>query len=108
MITAARDPAGIVRDMITAGNLSRVIQIAVRLGVPDLVAEGSRTEAELAVATGTHDGALERLMRVLAANDLCAKHEGGIWKLTALGETLRSDSPAACHGAALYLSLIHI
>jgi hypothetical protein len=91
--------------MITAGHLSRVIQIAVRLRIPDLVAEGSRTTAALAAATRTHDGALERLLRALAANDLCAKHEGGTWELTALGETLLSDSPTACHGAALYWGL---
>jgi hypothetical protein len=56
--TAARNPTDTVRDMITAGHLSRAIQIAVRLSIPDLVAEGSRTTAALAAATGTHDGAL--------------------------------------------------
>jgi hypothetical protein len=103
--TAVSDPADTVRDMITAGHLSRVIQIAVRLNVPDLVAEGCRTTAELAAATGTHGGALERLLRALVANNLCAKHEGDTWELTALGETLRSDSPTACHRAALYWGL---
>jgi hypothetical protein len=105
MSAADSNPADIVRGMITAGHLSRAIQIAVRLGVPDLIARGTRTTAELAAATGTHDGAFGRLLRALAAHDLCTKNTGGTWELTALGETLRSDFPSACHGAALYWGL---
>jgi O-methyltransferase domain len=101
----AGNPGDVVRGMITAGHLARVIQIAVRLGIPDLVADGGRTTPQLAAAAGTHSEALERMLRVLAAHDLCAKRERGTWGLTTLGETLRSDSPTACHRAALYWGL---
>ena len=91
--------------MITAGHLARVIQIAVRLGIPDLVADGGRTTSAIAAASGMHGEALERMLRALAAHDLCAPRERGTWELTTLGETLRSNSPTACHGAALYWGL---
>lgn len=81
--------------MITAGHLARVIQVAARFGIPDLVAAGTRTTEQLAAASGTHKDALERLLRVLAANGLCSRRERGTWELTSLGETLRSDAPSA-------------
>ena len=105
MSVTSNIPADTVRTMITSGHLARVVQIAVRLGIPDLVAGGARTTEQLAAASETHVGALERLLRVLAVNDLCLKRECGTWELTSLGETLRSDSPTACHGAALYWGL---
>jgi hypothetical protein len=105
MSIAANYPADAVRKMITAGHVSRIIQVAVRLGIPDLVADGARTTEQLAAASRTHGGALERFLRVLAANDLCSRRAGGTWELTGLGETLRSDSQTACHLAALYWGL---
>ena len=105
MSVIADNPGDVVRSMITAGHLARVIQVAVRFGIPDLVADGRRTTAQLAAATGTHDEALGRLLRVLAAHDLCIGDQQGTWALTALGETLRSGSLTACHGAALYWGL---
>ena len=105
MSVVTTNPAGVVRHMITAGHLSRVIQVATRLGIPNLMAGGARTTEQLATASGTHNGALERLLRVFAANDLCSRRECGTWELTSLGETLCSGSPSACHGAALYWGL---
>ena len=105
MSIATDNPAGTVRHMITAGHLSRVIQVATRLGIPDLIAGGARMTEQLAAASGTHMDALERLLRVLAANGLCSRRGCGAWELTNLGATLRSDSPSACHGAALYWGL---
>jgi hypothetical protein len=103
--TTAGNPAALVQEMITAGHVSRAIQIAVRLGIPDLIAVGRRTTEQLAEATGTNSRALERLLRVLAVNELCALDERGTWQLTNLGHTLRSGSPTACHAAALYWGL---
>ena len=103
-ITANR-ASDAVRQMITAGHLSRVIQIAVQLGIPDLMAGSVHTTEQLAAASRTHSGALDRLLRVLAANDLCSKRECGTWELTSLGEMLRSAAPGACHAAALYWGL---
>ena len=45
------------------------------------------------------------MLRALEAHDLCAHRESGTWELTTLGEMLRSNSPTACHGAALYWGL---
>lgn len=104
-MSVATNPAGAIRHMITAAHLSRVIQVAARLGIPDLVAGGDRTTEQLAAASGTHEGALERLLRVLAANGLCSRCDLGTWELTQLGEALRSDSPSACHEAAVYWGL---
>ena len=105
MSITPNNPADAVRTMITAGHLSRVIQIAAQFGIPDLMASGTRNTEQLAAASGTQAGPLERLLRVLAANDLCSRRQCGTWELTRLGETLRSDSPGACHAAALYWGL---
>ncbi|GFH38219.1 methyltransferase [Streptomyces pacificus] len=45
---------------------ARAVHVAAELGIPDLLAEGDRTVADLAERTGTHAPTLGRLLRVLS------------------------------------------
>ncbi|MFG3258993.1 methyltransferase [Streptomyces sp. NPDC048172] len=67
-------------------------------GVPD---DGTRSVDALALATGTHPGALHRLLRAGAALGLLAPHGGGRFALTPLGQAFR-DGPGPRALAALY------
>lgn len=72
---------------------SQVLNVAVRLGVADLMDGGSKTSEELASATGTHPPSLHRLLRALTCLGVLEETKAGRFELTALGALLRTDSP---------------
>jgi hypothetical protein len=70
-----------------------VIYTAVRLGLPDKIAQGLSSAEELASASGTDPRSTFRLMRALAVLGLCRHLGGGRFALTESGELLRTEVP---------------
>jgi hypothetical protein len=64
-----------------------------RLGIADLIEDGSKDSAELARATGTHPSSLLRVLRALCSVGVFAQDHPGRFTLTPLGATLRSGAP---------------
>src|SRR4051812_41470274 len=91
--------AGLLR-LIYGYQVSQAIHVAAALGIADALADGPRAVGDLASATATHAGALNRLLRALAAVEVLHEEPDGIFGLTALGEALRgpAGSLAAFHG----------
>ena len=87
-------PAAILR-LATAYQASQIVYVAAKLGIADLLAGGSKTSQELATATGSHAGAMRRLLRVLVAFGVVAETEPGRFALTPLSECLRRDAPGS-------------
>ena len=92
-----------MRSLIAGYWVSRLIYVAARLGLADLLEKGPLTAEELAGRAGVHPGALYRMMRTLASYGVFTEGKDGRFKLTPLGTTLRSDVPASMHGFALFL-----
>lgn len=113
--------------LANAFQLSRAVQVAARLGLGRLLADGGRDVAALAAATGTDPGALRRLLRFLAELGVVAELGDGRFGPTplsarlhlvdnvaqgeeawaawgALPEALRTGGPAfpMVHGASFY------
>ncbi|MFB7479895.1 methyltransferase [Streptomyces anulatus] len=73
---------------------AQIIHAAVRLGLPDQLAEGPRTCAELARACGADETALRRLLRGMAGTGIVTPDGGpDRYVLTPMGRPLRSDVP---------------
>jgi hypothetical protein len=70
---------------------SRAIQLAAELGLADLLADGTRTSGDLAVATDTDARSLFRLLRTLASLGVICQIQPDHFALTPLGECLRTD-----------------
>jgi len=70
-----------------AGNVTTAI---CRLDIPDLLADGSKTSAELAEAAGADPGSMYRLARAAAAYGVLTETETGRFALTDVGQTLRA------------------
>jgi hypothetical protein len=66
-----------VVELITGGWRAQALYTAVKLRLPDHVAAGSTTDAELARATGAREDGIHRLMRLLVAMDVFAGAGGG-------------------------------
>jgi hypothetical protein len=80
-------------QLIAGFRISRILHVAARLGLADLLRETPSDSAALASVTGTHAPSLYRLMRALASIGVLAEDEEHRFSLTALGNSLRSDVP---------------
>ncbi|MEV6814715.1 methyltransferase [Micromonospora sp. NPDC051296] len=76
------------------------LRAAAAVNVADHLADGPRTAAELAAATGTDADALRRVLRLLAARDVVHERDGR-FGLTDKGAALRSDSPVPARAGIL-------
>ena len=74
--------------------VSQAIRVVAELKIPDLMSGGERTIDDLAAATGSHAGALYRVMRLLAAEGVFSEVSPRRFALTDVGGALRSDTPA--------------
>jgi orsellinic acid C2-O-methyltransferase len=95
-------PTQRVHDMIFGAWGTQAIYVAAKLGIPDLLAGGPRTSAELAEATAAHAPSLRRLMRFLTALGVCAQVGEESFELTAIGELLRSGVPSSARSMAIW------
>jgi hypothetical protein len=72
-----------------------------KLGVPDLLAAGPRSVAELAEETGTNRQALGRVLRALSAAGVLTAAGEASYELTPMGHLLRTGVPRSSHDAAV-------
>lgn len=79
-----------------------MVGVAVRLGIPDLLADEPKTAGELAEVTGQHPGALGRMMRALAARGVFEEQPDGRYALTPLSELLRSGVAGSLRAISLW------
>lgn len=74
-----------------AFRMSRILGVAVELGIPEFLARHPHTSAQLAADTGTHEPSLRRMLRALVAMEVLAEDREGRFSLTSLGDELRAD-----------------
>jgi hypothetical protein len=79
-----------VMELIHGFWKSQAVFVAAKLGLADLLADGPKTAAELAQATGTHAFSLYRLLRALASVGIFVQDSAGRFGLTPMAECLRS------------------
>jgi hypothetical protein len=67
-------------QLATGHYLSHALYLAARLGIADLLKDGSRHSTELAEATATHAPSLNRVMRLLASAGVFEEQENGSFR----------------------------
>jgi hypothetical protein len=72
--------------------LPRTLHVVAELGIADALGEAAQSPEDLAAATGTNAGALERALRLLSAHGVFQKAGGG-YAHTPASQLLRSDHP---------------
>ena len=80
---------------------TQLLSIAARLGIADLLAEGPRSAAELAVETSTHPRSLYRFLRAMAAFGVFAELDAERFQNTPLSELLRTGVPGSMRNSAI-------
>jgi hypothetical protein len=86
-------PLALLFQMMNQYRLPQAIFVAARLGIADVLADGPKSAAEVAQATGTHRPTLDHLLRLLGSNEVLREEADGRFGLTALSSYLRSDTP---------------
>ncbi len=102
---AKKLPLPTVMLNLTIGHwVARLIHIAARLKLADLLNDGPRTADQLAAATDMQAPALYRVLRALASVGVFAETKGGRFKLTPLAATLQTGVPGSMRGWALMIN----
>jgi hypothetical protein len=78
--------------LITGYQVSQVLYVAVRAGIVDALRDGSKSSADLAIATRTHAPSVHRLLRTLTAYGVLDEVASDRFALTDMGQYLRSDA----------------
>lgn len=99
--TEVREPEEVAWRLVTASWITHALRAAAVLGIPDLLADGSRSVGDLATATETDAPALARLLRTLTALGVCAETDQGTIQLTPVGAFLRADVVGSAQPFAL-------
>jgi ubiquinone/menaquinone biosynthesis C-methylase UbiE len=99
--SADRLPSQLMR-LIDGFVTTQLIYVAAKLGVPDVLADGPRTGAEIADAVGADRDALVRVLRGLVTDEVLAEADDDRFALTPLGGCLRSMRGAALARGDVY------
>jgi hypothetical protein len=87
--------------MISGYAVSRLIYLAAKLNLADLLKDGPQSANHLACETKTNPVALRRIMRGLVALGVFAENLSGEFELTALGRLMQTDAPGSLCKLAL-------
>jgi hypothetical protein len=96
---STQDP---VIDLVSGFQASQAISVFAELGIADLLKNDAQHVDAIAQATECYPRSLYRLLHMLASVGILEELAGQNFKLTALGECLRSDSPSKCSAWARY------
>ena len=91
----ARSAAQRLDEILVLARLQQAMSVASSLGIPDMLATGPRSVGEVAEAIGAHEEALYRLLGTLAAGGILHEVADRRFRLTDVGELLRSDVPGS-------------
>ena len=91
-----------LREVITGGWRTRLIDDGVRSGLIDALGAGPRSVDELAQELGLHAETVLRVLRALATFGLCEHVSPRAFAATPLGMRLRKDAPNSMRGVALH------
>lgn len=84
--------------------ISQALFVAAKLGIPDLLANGARSTADLAQASETDERSLFRLLRSLASVGAFTQVSERTFANTPMTEFLRSDVPGSMREMILWMS----
>jgi O-methyltransferase. len=90
--------------MIAMRHVPQALHVVAVLGIADLIADGPKSSDELAHVTGSHARTLYRVLRTLVGAGVFVEDKAGLFRLTALGEPLRSDTADSVRAATIFLN----
>jgi O-methyltransferase/methyltransferase family protein len=96
-------PSATLLGLLAGSWLSQAIYVVAKLGIADLLAAGPAPSTTLAEITGTHAGALYRILRALASVGVFAEDDDRRFQLTPAAACLCSKTPGSLRAFAVML-----
>jgi O-methyltransferase domain len=96
----AQTPFDAISKATQAFVVSSCVYAVTQAGIADALSDSPKSAEDLADATGTHSGALGRILRVLCGEGVFAAHDGH-YVHTAASRLLRKDHPQSLGGFVL-------
>jgi DNA-binding MarR family transcriptional regulator len=107
-MSSQADPAGTSDDatatiqaLIAGARNTQLIYVAAKLGLADVLRDGSRNADDIAAELGVNAPTLTRVLRGLANRGLVTEERSGAFSLTPLGQHLRADAPGELRDHAI-------
>jgi O-methyltransferase domain len=91
-------------NMARGSYVSMLVHAAAKFALADHLASGPKTAEELSGPTHTHAPSLYRLMRTLASLGVFTEDAQHRFRLTSLGEALRTDAPGSARATILTIA----
>src|SRR5260370_10443823 len=101
MTTNDFPPPLVLQQLIQSFQVPQCSHVRVKLGIADLLKDGTRSSEELAKAPGPHAPSLYRVLRLLTAVDLFTEGKAHSFALTPLGAYLQTGVPGSMRTMAL-------
>ncbi len=95
-------PQARAMEIVQTAVAGKLIATLTEAGLPDVLAKGPRSIAELAAETGLDADALARGLRAAALLGAFAAGEDGRWRNTDIGDALRTGSPGSVRDYVVY------
>jgi O-methyltransferase/methyltransferase family protein len=92
----------VMQQLMNGYRVTQLLYVAVKLGVPDLLAGGPKTAEELAEVAGAHAEALYRALRALASLGVFTAVAPRRFALTPLADLLRTDHPRSLRALVIF------
>jgi len=102
MTTNDYPPQLALQQLIQGFQVTQCIYVAAKLGIADLLKDGSRTSEELAQVTGAHAPSLYRVLRLLTSVDLLTEGEAHSFALAPLGTYLQTGVAGSMRDTVLF------
>jgi hypothetical protein len=102
--TSTFRPYDVLFQMIIGKWISQALGSIVEIGIPDLLAKGARQSRDIAREAGVSEDGLYRMLRALASVGLFAESANRRFRLTGMGQLLRSDHPESLAGYARFVA----
>ncbi|MDB6158096.1 MAG: tcmN [Gammaproteobacteria bacterium] len=101
--TTRANPGTDLFQMVIGKWISQALATAVKFEIPDQLSKGPRRCSDLAREAGVSEEGLYRLLRALASVGVCAESADRRFKLTRMGQFLRSNHPESLAGIARFI-----
>lgn len=101
-----RAAAARMLELIGGLHISRALNCVAELSIPDRLAGGPLTSAELAQVTQTHEPSLYRVLRLLAALGVLEELDPRTFRLTIMGDRLRSEANVGMRAWATFFEAL--
>lgn len=103
----AQTPTDILRQMAGGFSLTQILFTAVKLGIADQLSTTPKQAQELAKAVGVAPQPLYRFLRMMVVLELLVQGDDGGFRLSEVGELLRTDHPESMRNRILYIGEVN-